>query len=649
MTIDELVVKVSADITSLQAGLKAGSAEMLKLAQAQAKGIAASGDFARAAQVLGSALENSSAKALQQQQALNQLSGYTAKAADSQNRMAAATNNAKSASTTATATVGMFADTIQDASFGLQYAVNNLGPLIESFQRLTAHTGSTGQAFSALGSVLMGPAGLILFANLGLVLFNVGERMGWFGDSTKQLKVDLNSIGSAADAFKLNLSEIGNALDQLEEKAIQTRGALRTVAGASIEQKYFDARTTVQQQQALVDALQEKLRRTPQYEIIGTTQGPTRQASKEYLAIQQQLTRATRGLAESQNLLSAASERTFQSTTAAAAHMQRIIQAYKDGAGSIEATRRVFQEFGLTLDQATQKYNEYQRIDESIFSGKKPRSGGGTSGRTRSKEDRVSEIVSQIGLQIGAITQREMVDWIDSFNAASQKVEAIKSGISSLFNIGQTSTSPVVVRLLSELDEANAKLRAVREQIKITLSPLPTADIGFNKSIQDAALLAGQAAVNATMRTVAVPGYSAKTTTQLADIDNMLQKWPRLADDFVSILAGGLGDALAGVQSINDVLVDVGDSLKKLLSDLIAAVAKTAIMAGLVSVLFPGYAAAAGGFGGLFKAAIGGQLGIGSLKRAQAMPIHVSLNVEPSVSMGELSFQLKNYGVRHGI
>lgn len=66
-------------------------------------------------------------------------------------------------------------------------------------------------------------------------------------------------------------------------------------------------------------------------------------------------------------------------------------------------------------------------------------------------------------------------------------------------------------------------------------------------------------------------------------------------------------------------------------------------------MLFPGYAAAAGGFGGLFKAAIGGQLGIGSLKRAQAMPIHVSLNVEPSVSMGELSFQLKNYGVRHGI
>lgn len=273
MTIDELVVKVSADITSLQAGLKAGSAEMLRLAQAQAKGIAASGDFARAAQVLGSALENSSAKALQQQQALNQLSGYMAKAADSQNRMAAATNNAKSASTTATATVGMFADTIQDASFGLQYAVNNFGPLVESFQRLTAHTGSTGQAFSALGSVLMGPAGLTLFANLGLVLFNVGERMGWFGDSTKQLKVDLNSIGSAADAFKLNLSEIGNALDQLEEKAIQTRGALRTVAGASIEQKYFDARTTVQQQQALVDALQEKLRRTPQYEIIGTTQG----------------------------------------------------------------------------------------------------------------------------------------------------------------------------------------------------------------------------------------------------------------------------------------------------------------------------------------------------------------------------------------
>ena len=48
---------------------------------------------------------------------------------------------------------------LQDAPFGFIGIQNNLNPLLESFQRLKAETGSTGGAFKALSKSLLGPAG----------------------------------------------------------------------------------------------------------------------------------------------------------------------------------------------------------------------------------------------------------------------------------------------------------------------------------------------------------------------------------------------------------------------------------------------------------------------------------------------------------
>ena len=48
----------------------------------------------------------------------------------------------------------------QDAPFGFIGIQNNLNPLLESFARLKQESGSTGGALKALGSSLIGPAGL---------------------------------------------------------------------------------------------------------------------------------------------------------------------------------------------------------------------------------------------------------------------------------------------------------------------------------------------------------------------------------------------------------------------------------------------------------------------------------------------------------
>ena len=62
----------------------------------------------------------------------------------------------------------------QDAPFGFIGIQNNLNPLLESFGRLRAETGSVGGAFKALGSSLLGPAGIgiaLSVVSAGILLY----------------------------------------------------------------------------------------------------------------------------------------------------------------------------------------------------------------------------------------------------------------------------------------------------------------------------------------------------------------------------------------------------------------------------------------------------------------------------------------------
>ena len=76
----------------------------------------------------------------------------------------------------ATNALGNLSRVAQDAPFGFIGIANNLNPLLESFQRLKAETGSTGSALKALGASLTGPAGI------GLALATVSSLLVAFGD-----------------------------------------------------------------------------------------------------------------------------------------------------------------------------------------------------------------------------------------------------------------------------------------------------------------------------------------------------------------------------------------------------------------------------------------------------------------------------------
>jgi hypothetical protein len=81
----------------------------------------------------------------------------------------------------------------QDAPFGFIGIANNLNPLLESFQRLKAESGSTGTAMKALGSSLLGPAGI------GLALGIVSSLLITFGDKLFKSK---SAVNEQAEAIK---------------------------------------------------------------------------------------------------------------------------------------------------------------------------------------------------------------------------------------------------------------------------------------------------------------------------------------------------------------------------------------------------------------------------------------------------------------
>lgn len=105
----------------------------------------------------------------------------------------------------------------QDAPFGFIGISNNINPLLESFQRLKASTGTTGGALKALASQLGGAGGLGLAVSVVTGLLTVFSK-------------EIFGSGSAADAAKSSMDRYQDAVDNLKESV---EGVSRAIAFAN--------------------------------------------------------------------------------------------------------------------------------------------------------------------------------------------------------------------------------------------------------------------------------------------------------------------------------------------------------------------------------------------------------------------------------
>jgi endonuclease III len=93
----------------------------------------------------------------------------------------------------------------QDAPFGFIGIQNNLNPMLESFQRLQKETGSAGSALKAMASSLIGPAGL------GLALSVGGAALLMFGDRLFGTKKQTEDTKKASQEYTRQLQEQSRA------------------------------------------------------------------------------------------------------------------------------------------------------------------------------------------------------------------------------------------------------------------------------------------------------------------------------------------------------------------------------------------------------------------------------------------------------
>ena len=94
-----------------------------------------------------------------------------------------------------------FGRVAQDAPYGFIGIQNNLNPLLESFQRLKQETGGTGSALKALGSSLIGPAGI------GVALSVVSSLFLVLGPAIKDFVNNTSAAQKAQEALNDTLSE----------------------------------------------------------------------------------------------------------------------------------------------------------------------------------------------------------------------------------------------------------------------------------------------------------------------------------------------------------------------------------------------------------------------------------------------------------
>lgn len=108
----------------------------------------------------------------------------------------------------------------QDAPFGILGIANNINPLVESFGRLKASTGTTGGALKALGGALAGPGGIGLAIGVASSLLVV-FRDKLFGSSkaAKQLKDDVEEFKKSLDSAKASSISTGLQLQQFVDIA----------------------------------------------------------------------------------------------------------------------------------------------------------------------------------------------------------------------------------------------------------------------------------------------------------------------------------------------------------------------------------------------------------------------------------------------
>jgi hypothetical protein len=173
----------------------------------------------------------------------SKLKGFAAEASKTAGVLGGATVKGANSAAFAMQNLGRVA---QDAPFGFIGIQNNLNPLLESFQRLKQESGSTGGALKALGSSLIGPAGL------GIALSVVSSAVLFYQQYQQRANKTTNDAKKAADEYITTLGQ----LQQVQLKGATSAQEELTTLSLLFNQ-YKDQNSPLENRKAAYEELQK--------------------------------------------------------------------------------------------------------------------------------------------------------------------------------------------------------------------------------------------------------------------------------------------------------------------------------------------------------------------------------------------------------
>lgn len=161
------------------------------------------------------------------------------------NKTAAGLTNVSKASGQANTALLNLGRVVQDAPFGFIGIANNIDPLLNSFTQLKSQSGSTKDALKALGSSLLGGAGLGLAVSVatsllvvfGDQIFASSKKASKAAEDLKKFREEIDAINKSAAAEQANILTLVKALESETTSREKKLGAIKELQ--RINPEYF--------------------------------------------------------------------------------------------------------------------------------------------------------------------------------------------------------------------------------------------------------------------------------------------------------------------------------------------------------------------------------------------------------------------------
>ena len=506
-----------------------------------------------------------------------------------------------------------------DLPFGFIAIQNNLDPLVQSLGTLSKQSGGAGKALLALGGALIGPAGVALgFSVVSSAITVAVQKYGSFGAAVQALTGNLSDQQRAQASLN---KEFISALPQYTQQIAQLQilSGLSRDASIGIEQQAKASKLLRQEVDGIV--VSQNLAKDAQAEVSAQTVDYAKKVITARIILQG--FNKVIGDTASEYAKAVIEGTTFTDFFVGAVNkINSFVIALKGG--NLELAAQI-----ARIDFANLAQKRYQdRVDDL----------GKSLGKSIEELNSFTRRQIAAGIQIDDLFGKEIKGSKEaekqkakSASAARKEADALKRRNDELeraafvfdkvrargIELPATGFAALQERALA------AQKRAKQEQERQQFFGLGT--IGPN----DPALKRAQESVNRFIAsTTAASSASLTAITQNANIAANVfgQTLGPAIDSVFNALAGG-----------QDVFKALGQALKRLIVDLIATVAKAAILAGIISAVSGGavpfslaFRGALGAGGGATGGPLAGLFGGSRLRQVSAPTFGGGANISPS-------------------